>query len=86
MNIQNPLPQKQQSAEISRTAMILVALARKLGDAQRRWHSARYLCAMNDNALRDIGMHRSQIIASAHNSARTIVHSNENTVHGVDHA
>jgi uncharacterized protein YjiS (DUF1127 family) len=77
MFTQTQLPEGQDNTEQNHTSSNLMMWMQKLTGTQRRWHSARHLCAMNDNMLRDIGMHRSQIIASAHGNKHVTV-GNEN--------
>lgn len=47
-----------------RLNQILKAIKGSVTREQRRWHAAGNLRALDDNLLRDIGIHRSQIIAT----------------------
>ncbi len=71
------LPDGQRFPNQNRASTAVRSLMRKLSGARQRWHSARHLYAVNDNTLRDIGMHRSQIIAGVHGSKNMIRGGND---------
>ena len=48
----------------TRLGRALRAMKSAVTREQRRWRAADYLRTLDDNLLRDIGFHRSQIIAS----------------------